>query len=306
MRDVSRVGATHDWTTKDATPFMTTTPRSASHVARSGHVAGKPVSELVARAAAQLLIPRVWLRTRFLVDLTMLSLGACAAVLLAPELASAPDRLLAALFPIVAAVSMNVQRGSRERMHGSILDTAGDVVGGVSSAAVLTMAAASAIDASHPVGLTLRLWLFAVVYAGLARMMLTSLRNLSLSDGALAIPTLIIGAGSIGELLVKRLSHDPRYGLRPVGFLDADPMPKTDASPSTSVVPVLGGPNDLAAAVAQTGARRVILAFSSEPDRALVDKVAECQRLGVEVALVPRLFESINQRATLDHVGASH
>ena len=47
----------------------------------------------------------------------------------------------------------------------------------------------------------------------------------------------------------------------------------------------------------------MILAFSAEPDHVLVDTVDECQRLGIEVALVPRLYESINERSTLDHIG---
>jgi exopolysaccharide biosynthesis polyprenyl glycosylphosphotransferase len=59
----------------------------------------------------------------------------------------------------------------------------------------------------------------------------------------------------------------------------------------------------LAHAVSQTGAKHVILAFSSEPDHVLVGKVAECQRMGIGVSLVPRLFESVNARAVLDHVG---
>jgi exopolysaccharide biosynthesis polyprenyl glycosylphosphotransferase len=68
-------------------------------------------------------------------------------------------------------------------------------------------------------------------------------------------------------------------------------------------VPILGGPADLAEAVRQTGARRVILAFSSEPDHVLVEKVRECEELGVELSIVPRMFEAINDRAVLDHVG---
>jgi exopolysaccharide biosynthesis polyprenyl glycosylphosphotransferase len=47
----------------------------------------------------------------------------------------------------------------------------------------------------------------------------------------------------------------------------------------------------------------VILAFSAEADRVLVQKVKECVGLGIEVSLVPRLYESINRRATLDYVG---
>ena len=29
----------------------------------------------------------------------------------------------------------------------------------------------------------------------------------------------------------------------------------------------------------------------------------QCEQLGVGVSLIPRLYESINERATLDHVG---
>ena len=79
-------------------------------------------------------------------------------------------------------------------------------------------------------------------------------------------------------------------------------MATSGYSPAAAV-PVLGGPDNLAEAVHQTGARRLILAFSSEPDRLLVEKVRECEELGVEVSLVPRMFEAINDRAVLDHLG---
>jgi exopolysaccharide biosynthesis polyprenyl glycosylphosphotransferase len=83
-----------------------------------------------------------------------------------------------------------------------------------------------------------------------------------------------------------------------VGFLDPDPLPAAGGS-----VPVLGGAERMADAIRTTGARHVILAFSSEPDHALVEKVNECERLGVGVSLVPRLYESISERAVLDHIG---
>jgi hypothetical protein len=46
----------------------------------------------------------------------------------------------------------------------------------ISLAVVLTMAAASIVGGSHPVALTLRMWLFAVVCVGVARMVLASIR----------------------------------------------------------------------------------------------------------------------------------
>ena len=68
-------------------------------------------------------------------------------------------------------------------------------------------------------------------------------------------------------------------------------------------LPVLGSPDDLEEAVATTGATHVILSFSSGPDHMLVATVRRCQQLGIGVSLVPRLYESINERSTLDHVG---
>jgi exopolysaccharide biosynthesis polyprenyl glycosylphosphotransferase len=289
-----------------------TPPTAAPQVAQAGPLS--PPSQTLARDVLSVLLahviePRVWARTRFLVDLLMLTLAASAAVFAAPDLRTGPNRWLAALFPLVAVLTLHAGRRGHERLQASILDTATGVIGAVSSAAVVTMAAATAVGAVHPVGLTLRLWLFAVVYAGLARAVLVSVRAQAISNRALAVPTLVVGAGTVGELIVKRISEDQSYGLRAVGFLDADPMPRPgtvnfDGGASLPVpVPILGGPAALTTAVARTGARRVILAFSAEPDHVLLDTIRECQRLGLEVSLVPRLFESINGRAVLDHVG---
>ena len=283
-----------------------TPPPAASHVARPGPLAspaGAFAGDAFGALTARVIEPKAWVRTRFLSDLLTLTLAASAAVFAAPELGTGPNRLLAALFPLVAVFALHARRSADEPLQGSILDTVAGVVGAVSAAAVLTMAAASTIGGSHSVGLTLRLWLFSVVYAGVARAVLVSVRTQAVSHSAFAIPTLIVGAGSVGELIVKRISENPRLGLRPVGFLDADPMPAAVAHGGRAALPVLGGPSDLAVAVAQTGARRVILAFSSLPDHELVDEIRRCEQLGVGVSLIPRLFESVSARATLDHVG---
>ncbi|MGH2882178.1 MAG: sugar transferase, partial [Solirubrobacteraceae bacterium] len=239
---------------------------------------------------------------RLLVDIIVLYLAASAALFAAPAITGSGAGWLAAAFPLLAVGILRTRRSPDDRLHGSPFDTASHVVGVVSLSAVLTIAAGSVLGGAHPVSLALRLWLFSVVYLCLARVVLLSVRSQAVSNRALATPTLIVGAGTVGDQLVNRLTRDPGYGLRPVGFIDSNPLPRP-STPDAQVVPVLGGPNDLAAAVRQTGARHVILAFSSAPDHALVEKVAECQKLGVDVSLVPRMFEAINKRATLDHIG---
>jgi exopolysaccharide biosynthesis polyprenyl glycosylphosphotransferase len=70
-------------------------------------------------------------------------------------------------------------------------------------------------------------------------------------------------------------------------------------------VPVLGSPDELDWVAQVTGAEHVVIAFSSEPDERLVDLVRRCEALGLEVSLVPRLFESLNHRATYEPLGGT-
>jgi exopolysaccharide biosynthesis polyprenyl glycosylphosphotransferase len=50
-------------------------------------------------------------------------------------------------------------------------------------------------------------------------------------------------------------------------------------------------------------AKQVILAFTRAPDRELVDLVRRCDEAGLDVSLVPRLFESVNERVEVRCIG---
>jgi exopolysaccharide biosynthesis polyprenyl glycosylphosphotransferase len=243
-----------------------------------------------------------WSRLRLAVDLLVLCLASASALVATPAPASGTSLLLAIAFPVLALTILHARRTPDERLHGSALDTVVHVLGVASLAAMVSLGASSLLASGRMLGLAVTLWLFGFGYLASARIVLQVVRRQAVRNQALATPTLIVGAGLVGEHLVKRLLGEPRYGLRPVGFIDADPLPRGEHSDG-AVVPLLGDLGDLADAVNRTGARHVILAFSTEPDRVLVEKVKECVRLGIEVSLVPRLYESINERAALDYVG---
>jgi exopolysaccharide biosynthesis polyprenyl glycosylphosphotransferase len=118
--------------------------------------------------------------------------------------------------------------------------------------------------------------------------------------GHVSRPTLVVGAGIVGSQVARRLAEHPEYGLRPVGFIDADPPSGVHVK---RLAPILGGPDELEEIVASTGAEHVIFAFSSAPDRGLIPLTRRCEELGLEVSLVPRFFESVNDRMTLDRLG---
>jgi exopolysaccharide biosynthesis polyprenyl glycosylphosphotransferase len=233
----------------------------------------------------------------------VLYMAAGAAVFASPLQDTSADRWLAVLFPLITVGVLHARPGPDQRLYGSCIDTIAHVLGVISLSAMLVVALEAFIGASHPIDLALRFWLFGFVYVAGARASLLVVRRQAMNTPAMATPTLIVGAGVVGEHLVKRLNGEPRYGLRPIGFIDADPLPGDRRRASGATLPVLGGLDNLDEAIERTGARRVIIAFSNEPDHELVDRIRRCTSQGVQVSLVPRLFEAINERATLDHVG---
>jgi exopolysaccharide biosynthesis polyprenyl glycosylphosphotransferase len=281
-----------------------TPPPAATHAAdRSLEFAPrKRARPVVGTAAVPLLERRAWSRLRLVVDIVVLYTAASAALFAAPMPDGSADRWLAAAFPVIVLLAMQARRGPDQRLYGSLVDTTAYLLGITSLAAMLTIAMASVVGSLHPIDLALRLWLFGFVYVSVARLVLLSIRRHALRTGAFATPTLVVGAGLVGEQLVRRLAAETRYGLRPVGFVDANPLPRTDQAEPLPV-PVLGGIDNIAEVIHQTAARHVIVAFSSDPDHQLVERLRECERMGVEVSLVPRLYESLSDRATLDHLG---
>jgi len=144
----------------------------------------------------------------------------------------------------------------------------------------------------------IRLWALAAGFLVVGRLVLQWLRLATRRAGETAKATLIIGAGKIGQLVANRLIEHPEFGLRPVGFLDKEPL----ADPDTPV-PILGASWDLEQVIANHGIEHVVVAFSTAPSEVLLREVQRCEHAGVGVSLVPRLFEYMTERVTIEHIG---
>jgi len=143
---------------------------------------------------------------------------------------------------------------------------------------------------------------FAAGAIAAARLGLGVARRRARVQGLSGKRALIVGAGYIGAQLERRLLEKPSLGLRPVGFVDGDPAPAfLDGDGGHG--PVLGAPEELEAIVAETGAQHIIIAFSSAPDSTVLPLVRRCERLNLEVSVVPRLFENVNDRQWVETIG---
>jgi exopolysaccharide biosynthesis polyprenyl glycosylphosphotransferase len=215
---------------------------------------------------------------------------------------AATDRPSMFAFPLVVAAMLHLRGMYRRRVRIVILDAVGPIIGAVSVAAMGVLAFEVLVHQNADISSQLgRTWALTLLLLGAGRVALAVAQNRARALSLVGKPTLIVGAGVVGAQVARRLDDHPEYGLRPVGFLDADP-PDTIGLEERRV-PVLGAPDELADVVAATDAEHVIFAFAKAPDRGLVPLLRRCEELGVEASLVPRLFESINDRMALDRLG---
>jgi exopolysaccharide biosynthesis polyprenyl glycosylphosphotransferase len=245
---------------------------------------------------------RGWLALRVGTDAALLLLGNVAALLGAPSSVAAHGRVLLWLFPALTIALLAVSGLYRDRIHARIIDGLGTALAMSALAAVILIAGAALFDPdSHPADLLARAWLFGSVYLAGGRLLLAWTQRRARATRLIAKPTLIVGAGQVGAHVERRLDAQPELGLLPIGYLDADPPP--DSMVAERRAPVLGGPVDLREVAARHHIEHVVLGFSSAPDRLLIPLVRDCEALGLEVSMVPRLFESVNLRLAIDHLG---
>jgi exopolysaccharide biosynthesis polyprenyl glycosylphosphotransferase len=206
-------------------------------------------------------------------------------------------------FPFALVAMLQLRGIYRRRVRLAFLDAAGPLLGAVSVAAMSVLTWEVVVHQDAAAGTAIgQAWALTLVLLGSGRAVLGILQRRARRLGLVGKPTLIVGAGVVGGQVARRLQAHSEYGLRPVGFLDADPLGNGAVSDGTA--PVLGSPSELAAIAAETGAEHVILAFSNVPDRGLMPLTRECEELGLEVSLVPRLFESMNDRMAVERLGA--
>jgi exopolysaccharide biosynthesis polyprenyl glycosylphosphotransferase len=206
----------------------------------------------------------------------------------------------AAIYVVFTTVTLLARRRGAGHLPATVVDSCFGALRSASTGVLLAIATAAVAGAQRITPAAVWLWLITTLLMFGERTVIGLLTRRARLRGDLATPTLVVGAGIVGGHVARRLLERPEYGLHPVGFLDADPMPE---GADTGGVPVLGGPEDLAEVCERTGARQVILAFAAERDRRLVEVVNQCRTLGIGVSVVPRLYESINERARLDHIG---
>jgi exopolysaccharide biosynthesis polyprenyl glycosylphosphotransferase len=187
----------------------------------------------------------------------------------------------------------------RFRLQVSPLESLRGVIGPVATAtvAVLLLRVLTDPGGREPAGETVRMWAF---MTGYLLMMRTAYGIATYRADRRGLHTLIVGAGTVGQRMAQRLLDRPHIGLRPIGFLDKEPR---ELAGRAAELEVLGASWDLEAVVRDQRVDHVLVTFSSAPMDVMLSLVRRCRELGVEISLVPRLFEEVSTHVSVEHLG---
>ena len=195
---------------------------------------------------------------------------------------------------------LSTKRMYRPPLDLRALEATWSIIASVAIAAAMTVALRGLVaDASSAAEETLGLWLFATAFVIAGRILLIASERRARTSGDAGQRSLIVGAGNVGRLVAKRLAEHPEIGLRPVGFLDKEPLHGSDGTD----LPVLGASWDLERIVGEKRIEHVIVTFSTAPEEVLLRLLKRCERLGIATSLVPRLFEKSTEHVTVVPLG---
>jgi exopolysaccharide biosynthesis polyprenyl glycosylphosphotransferase len=116
--------------------------------------------------------------------------------------------------------------------------------------------------------------------------------------GIRAHRVLIIGSGSVGAKFIELTRRHPEHRLEIVGYLDDDPAWTSQDAP-----PRLGQIEDLDEILKDGRVDRVVVSFSRRSDESILRVLQRCDIHGVEVDIVPRLFELVGSKSRNEALG---
>ncbi len=108
----------------------------------------------------------------------------------------------------------------------------------------------------------------------------------------------IVGADEAGRLLGSKYRHHPEYGVSLLGYVDT----AAEAVGRTEGLDLLGTPEELPSIVRRLGVDRVVVGFPRQSYEDTVELTRSLQELGVQIDLMPRLFQVISPGSSFHSV----
>jgi exopolysaccharide biosynthesis polyprenyl glycosylphosphotransferase len=244
-----------------------------------------------------------WAARAFLVDVLMLALGGLVVQAFSITTSSTASHVVwYSVFAVLSLVFLGLRGAYHPRLRLQIMDEFRVIVASTAVAAMTTITIRIlATDDTRTASETVKQWVFATAFLAAGALVLVYTEKRARRQADAGLRTLIIGAGKVGQLAAKRLLEQPEFGLKPIGYLDKEPL----SGNGSAIVdlPILGASWDLVDVLRSNRVDHVVVTFSTAPHNVLLRIVKQCQEYGVAVSMVPRLFEKMTDRLTVERLG---
>jgi FlaA1/EpsC-like NDP-sugar epimerase len=114
--------------------------------------------------------------------------------------------------------------------------------------------------------------------------------------GADSMRILVVGAGVIGQMIVREMRARPHLGMVPVGFVDDDPAKQHLILMN---LPVFGGCDRLPYLVNRHDIDEVVIAITHAPGKRIREILQLCDAAGVKAKTIPSMTEIIDGRVSI-------
>ncbi len=147
-------------------------------------------------------------------------------------------------------------------------------------------------------------WLLSLILIGgirfTLRLLSDSVKSISSSIKAKqARRSLIIGAGDAGALVVRELQKNPELNLKPVGFLDDNPVKMKQ---QIHGIPVVGAVTDLSRVLEHKKVDEVIIAIPSASGSVIRKVADECRLKNIPFRTMPGIYELLGGKVSISRL----
>jgi len=111
---------------------------------------------------------------------------------------------------------------------------------------------------------------------------------------------IVIGAGQAGQTIVQAIKENLPLEYQLIGYIDDDLSKQGQVIEG---IPVIGTRRDLLSLVTEKDVSEIILAITHTVHGELIQAIMNCQEQGVQITLMPLLYEEITGRVPVEHVG---
>jgi FlaA1/EpsC-like NDP-sugar epimerase len=154
-------------------------------------------------------------------------------------------------------------------------------------------------DLSYPRSIYVLDWLLLIMISGGDRLIVRVFREYVQSFIPSGKRVLIIGAGDAGEMILRDMRNNPRYGFQPIGFIDDDPYKK---GLLIHDVPILGPRGMIKQVIEEQRPEEILLSMPSAGNRDLREVYEICKPYNISLKTLPGLSDIIDGKVSVSQI----